>query len=162
MFVFPTLILNCKDGAFVDTFIFQLAITQTNKIYTWGVSPQVLRLQSQAAKKLKIKAAEYQAAAEKKADKLEENQPDSNEQLSYSETRNRGSEKTSGLKHVNKLSNGMKSGRSSKGINVGGLTEIQTHLTPAVVDTSCVRGQIVQVGLALFYFYTIAALRGII
>jgi hypothetical protein len=32
---------------------FQLAVSQTNKLYTWGISPQALRLSSQARKRAK-------------------------------------------------------------------------------------------------------------
>lgn len=132
--------------SFIETvfllYILQLAVTTTNKLYTWGASPQVLRLQAQAQKKARI--LQHQLAAEK-LNKNNESvdatcNDDDNAQENNSEVtanHNTQSTRNSNVK--------LPKSPSFRGINVGMIEEAQTHLQPSLVDTSLVIGQIVQV-----------------
>ncbi|XP_034951162.1 uncharacterized protein ca [Chelonus insularis] len=129
-----------------------LAVSSSNKLYTWGSSPQVLRLQTLTQKKNKL--AEFQAAAEKHAESLEElesevenakdildsDDVDCNDKLSSIEKL--------AIKTVNerKLTcPNVPISVSLRDINLGFLEEAQTHLRPICIDTSLVQGRIVQI-----------------
>lgn len=134
-----------------------LAVSWTNKLYIWGSSPQVLRLQTQAQKKSKLQ--EFQAAVEKYAEILEEF--DTANIVNYRPTSVDGNypdEFTNvNLSLIDKLAihtiNERKSnyfpyvGKSInlRDINLGLLEETQSHLKPVLVDTSLVNGRIVQI-----------------
>ena len=109
------------------------------------MSPQVLRLQSQAYKKSKV--IEYWAAVEKKLEEFVDvtQQNDKNEIKAKDALFEKNAELINNKIASNKGSNGLKNGKSSKGINIGTLKEIQSHLTPSLIDTNLVHGQIVQV-----------------
>ncbi|XP_057334647.1 uncharacterized protein LOC130673595 [Microplitis mediator] len=118
-----------------------LAVSATNKLYTWGSSPQVLRLQTQAQKKTKM--MEFQAAAEKYAESLEDFEAiddQSNDKLSSIE---KLAIKTVNERKLN-CPNVPKT-ISLRDINLGLLEEAQTHLKPVLVDTSLVNGRIIQI-----------------
>lgn len=139
--------------------ILQLAVTVTNKLYIWGASPQVLRLQAQAQKKARI--LQQQVALEKTTrdseaivDKYNENAPDNNSvkqseqqnaQINDTEDTNHSTNNTA-AQSKNSCNQKLPKSRSFRGINVGMVEESQTHLQPCLVDTSLVCGQIVQVG----------------
>lgn len=137
----------------------QLAVSHTNKLYTWGASPQVLRLQTQARKKSKI--LEYQAAAEKLAEAEFESLNSSNPDENVSNDENGAaitSDETSNLENSQTINSAIPSkiqkrladnkllkSASMKDVNIGSLEEVQTHLRPTLVSTSLVNGRIVQV-----------------
>lgn len=106
-----------------------------------------MRLQSQAYKKTKV--AEYWAAVERKlleefVDVSRQNDKIDSKVEELPIQQPECSNKIPNGK-ATKMSSGSKSSKSSKGINIGTLKEIQVHLTPTLVDNSLVRGQIVQV-----------------
>ncbi|XP_046477721.1 uncharacterized protein ca [Neodiprion pinetum] len=142
----------------ITTGYFQnLAVTATNKLYTWGASPQVLRLQAQAQKKARI--LQQRVASDKVTqyietlDKYNEIAQDSdsiaqseqnNAQINETENSNEDSTNTT---EQSKQTASIKLPTSPRlrGINVGAVEEAQTHLQPSLVDTSSVCGQIVQI-----------------
>ncbi|KAH0535397.1 uncharacterized protein LOC123267719 [Cotesia glomerata] len=137
-------VINLLPEPMVDIasgYFHNLAVSATNKLYTWGSSPQVLRLQTQAQKKTKM--MEFQAAAEKYAESLED----------FEAIDDEASDKLSSIeklaiKTVNErklLCPNVPKTISLRDINLGLLEEAQTHLKPVVVDTSLVNGRIVQI-----------------
>lgn len=128
----------------------QLVVSNTNKLYTWGASPQALRLQAQAQKRNRI--LEQQDASEKRNKTLEglEKMPNSlnlhEEMKEFLEndmqTKSTQAETiTFDLEIQKKLSENA----NLKNLNLGFIEEDQTHLKPFIVDTSLVKGQITQV-----------------
>ncbi|KAK0092550.1 hypothetical protein PV326_001178 [Microctonus aethiopoides] len=131
-----------------------LAVSISNKVYMWGSSPQVLRLQTQAQKKSKL--LELQAMIEKDVDNSNKRNSQSTEAKSnfdsdYNEDlldKNVSTLKKIVIQNVNqKKSNCSKESKyhKSREINLGVLEETQTHLKPTLVDTSLVNGPIVQI-----------------
>ncbi|XP_011633715.1 uncharacterized protein LOC105424907 [Pogonomyrmex barbatus] len=129
-----------------------LAVSNTNKLYIWGASPQVLRLQAQAQKKTRI--LEQQDANEKKNKVLEDLEKVSSDVTNLSEK----------IKEDCLMDNVIKSNQIEtitsdvdmqkkfetentdlKNLNFDLLEENQAHLKPSVVDTSLVKGQINQI-----------------
>ncbi|XP_024936810.1 uncharacterized protein LOC107263725 isoform X2 [Cephus cinctus] len=132
-----------------------LAVSHTNKLYTWGASPQVLRLQAQAQKKSRIL---QQAALEKKFENLESERydgrdnVDSKAELDQNDAQNSDTVQTkdgttSTILMQGNLANGTRFPKSPsfRSMNIGLLEEAQTHMKPSLVDTSLVNGQIVQI-----------------
>ncbi|XP_011299545.1 uncharacterized protein ca [Fopius arisanus] len=127
------------------SYFHNLALTTTNKLYTWGASPQVLRLQTQAQKKSKL--LEFQAAAKKYAESL----------VDFDPSIESGDEEPTDISSIEKLAmktvnerrqncpNVAKIVVSLRDINLGLLEETQTHLKPSLVDTQLVNGRIVQI-----------------
>ncbi|EZA47730.1 X-linked retinitis pigmentosa GTPase regulator-like protein [Ooceraea biroi] len=105
-----------------------LAVSNTNKLYIWGASPQVLRLQAQAQKKIRI--LEQQDANEKTflEDGIEAKTGQTEMIISNAEMQKKPSENA-----------------DLASLNVDLIEENQTHLKPSVVDTSLVKGQITQI-----------------
>lgn len=60
---------------------FQLALATSNRLYTWGSSPQVLRLQAQAQKKARVQYHQQQQSLSKETGRTVE-ETDDNSQLS--------------------------------------------------------------------------------
>ncbi|XP_076756092.1 RCC1 and BTB domain containing protein claret isoform X2 [Xylocopa sonorina] len=127
-----------------------LAVSYTNKLYIWGASPQVLRLQAQTQKKTRI--LEQRDGIVKQFENIDEfekvtdpvNANDTNEEIGDGNAQNKNAQtRASGT--------GMDSRKKQldnvcfKNVNVGSLEEAQTHLKPAIVDTSLVRGDIIQI-----------------
>lgn len=131
----------------------QLAVSNTNKLYIWGASPQVLRLQAQAQKKTRI--LEQQDANEKRNKTLGELEKISSDATNLNgkikeefsnkkdgvETKSSHTE-TSDIETQKKLET---KNAHLKDFNFDLIEESQTHLKPCVVDTSLVKGQINQV-----------------
>lgn len=129
----------------------QLVVSNTNRLYTWGASPQALRLQAQAQKKSRI--LEQQDASEKRNKTVEdlEKTPNSNLNLDNEmkefledsiQTKSAQIETiTSEMEIQKKLSENA----NLRNLNVGFIEEDQTHLKPSAVDTRLVKGQITQV-----------------
>ncbi|XP_015122188.1 uncharacterized protein LOC107044705 [Diachasma alloeum] len=128
------------------SYFHNLALTTSNKLHTWGASPQVLRLQTQAQKKSKL--LEFQAAAKKYAESL----------VDFDPSVESGDEEPSGdISSIEKLAmktvnerrqncpNVAKIVVSLRDINLGLLEETQVHLKPSPVDTQLVNGRIVQI-----------------
>ncbi|KAK0180736.1 hypothetical protein PV327_003090 [Microctonus hyperodae] len=132
-----------------------LAVSISNRVYMWGSSPQVLRLQTQAQKKSKL--LELQGIVEKDIDNSNKNNSQSIEVRSnfdndYNEDlldKNVSTLKKMVVQTINQkksnCSKELKYHKSSRDINLGDLEETQTHLKPSLVDTSLVNGQIVQI-----------------
>ncbi|KAF7988653.1 hypothetical protein HCN44_001226 [Aphidius gifuensis] len=132
------------------SYFHNLAITMTNKLYTWGSSPQILRLQSQAQKKIKL--LEYQAAVDKY-----NNNDDDDDELTSCCSSSSSNNNNDDLSDIEKLAiktiNERKLNSSNnniqkiglKDVNLGLLEENQTHLIPILVDTNLVNGKIVQI-----------------
>ncbi|KAK2577382.1 hypothetical protein KPH14_003497 [Odynerus spinipes] len=125
-----------------------LALSTTNKLYIWGASPQVLKLQAQAQKKTRI--LEQQEANEKQSNNIEKNVQKGENDIAINgnvkEVVKESSSQSLPIKIV--TSNVRKKqleSRSTKNINVGLLEESQAHLKPTVVDTSLVKGRIIQI-----------------
>ncbi|EFN83345.1 X-linked retinitis pigmentosa GTPase regulator-like protein [Harpegnathos saltator] len=127
-----------------------LVVSNTNKLYTWGASPQALRLQAQAQKKSRI--LEQQDASEKRNRTSEDLEKMPNSSLNLDEemkeflenniqTKSAQTETTSNIEIQKKLSENS----NLKNLNTGFIEEDQTHLKPSVVDTSLVKGQITQI-----------------
>ncbi|XP_012270806.1 uncharacterized protein LOC105694570 [Orussus abietinus] len=139
-----------KISLIATGYFHNLAISETNKLYTWGASPQVLRLQAHAQKKSK----KHQATSEKK-DQSPENINQFKEEPSdeiilkdVHETEfSAGSNNDTQMTSEPRKSDGVKSSKSPtlRGLSVGLLEKDQSHLKPALVDTSLVNGKIVQI-----------------
>lgn len=105
-----------------------MAVSNSNKLYVWGASPQVLRLQAQAQKKTRI---------------LEQQDTmDNDKHHVFKDLKDQALEKSL---HESTRKKRLEERMHMKDINVGLLEEPQTHLTPSLVDTSLVQGQIIQV-----------------
>ncbi|XP_071855799.1 RCC1 and BTB domain containing protein claret [Bombus fervidus] len=124
-----------------------LAVSYTNKLYIWGASPQVLRLQAQTQKRTRIleqrdmKQFENIDEFEKVTDSA--NMNDTNEEVLENNAQNRNVQsKACGISTESrkKLDN-----TCLKNVNVGSLEEAQTHLKPTIVDTSLVKGDIIRI-----------------
>ncbi|KOX68598.1 X-linked retinitis pigmentosa GTPase regulator like protein [Melipona quadrifasciata] len=124
-----------------------LAVSYTNKLYIWGASPQVLRLQAQSQKRTRI----LEQRDLKQFDNIDEfekitdstNMNDINEEVLESNAQNKNAQaRTCGISTESrkKLDN-----ICLKNVNVGSLEEAQTHLKPTIIDTSLVKGDIIQI-----------------
>jgi len=131
----------------------QLAVSNVNKLYIWGASPQVLRLQAQAQKKTRI--LEQQDANEKKSktlresEKIPSNTTNLNEkikedffeddvQINFAQTKTITSE-------IETQKPPETENADLKDLSFNLIEESQAHLKPCVVDTSLIKGQINQV-----------------
>ncbi|XP_050454237.1 uncharacterized protein LOC126852967 isoform X1 [Cataglyphis hispanica] len=125
-----------------------LALSDTNKLYIWGASPQVLRLQAQAQKKTRI----LEQQEEKKNRSLEESERvpsgaiNLNEEMKELLEDNVQSMKTETIASVETRK------KPSENVDLKNITmknssidESQAHLKPSVVDTSLIKGQITQI-----------------
>ncbi|XP_011864617.1 PREDICTED: uncharacterized protein LOC105560272 isoform X2 [Vollenhovia emeryi] len=122
------------DGiALISTGYFHnLAVTNANKLYTWGASPQVLRLQAQAQKKTRI--LEQRDANEKRS-KIPSGATNLNEEFLVD-----------GVQTETITCDAERSETEDKAdLNIGSIQENQAHLKPCIVDTSLVKGQINQI-----------------
>ena len=100
-------------------------MTETNRLYTWGSSPQNLRIQAQSRKR----------------SKLQQNQ--------NSTAPNTDSTKSGASENVQNVDNNEsleEPGSCNKNLS-------ETHLSPSLVDTSNVDGEIVQVKITFFFFF---------
>lgn len=140
-------LLNEPIADIATSYFHNLAVTTTNKLYTWGSSPQVLRLQSQAQKKLKL--LEFQAAAERYAESIEDIESSGSETICEAKNYEGITEiEQLAIKTVNERkanSSNIHKSIGLKDVNLGLLEETQTHLKPVLVDTSLVNGRIVQI-----------------
>lgn len=129
----------------------QLVVSNTSKLYTWGASPQALRLQAQAQKKSRI--LEQQDASEKKKKTLGDLEKIPNSSLNLDEEMKEflednvqtKSEQTETITSDIEIQKKLSENANLRNLNIGFLEEDQTHLKPSVVDTSLVKGQITQV-----------------
>lgn len=116
-------------------------------MYIWGASPQVLRLQAQSQKRTRI----LEQRDLKQFDNIDEfekitdstNMNDINEEVLESNAQNKNAQaraygiSTESRKKLDNI--------CLKNVNVGSLEEAQTHLKPTIIDTSLVKGDIIQV-----------------
>ncbi|XP_003698590.1 uncharacterized protein LOC100869963 [Apis florea] len=124
-----------------------LAVSCTNKLYIWGASPQVLRLQAQTQKRTRIleqrdiKQLENIDEFEKVADST--NMNDTNEEVLENDAQNKNAQAKSGINTESRRK--QLDNVCLRNVNVGSLEETQTHLKPTIVDTSLVKGNIIQI-----------------
>jgi len=130
----------------------QLAVSNTNKLYIWGASPQVLRLQAQAQKKTRI--LEQQDANEKRnkalgeLEKIPSDATNLNGKIKEVLNKKDGVQTKSSHTETSDIETQKKFETKNvhlKDFNFDLIEESQTHLKPCVVDTSLVKGQINQV-----------------
>jgi len=130
----------------------QLAVSNTNKLYIWGASPQVLRLQAQAQKKIRI--LEQQDANEKRnkalgeLEKIPSDATNLNGKIKEVLNKKDGVQTKSSHTETSDIETQKKLETKNvhlKDFNFDLIEESQTHLKPCVVDTSLVKGQINQV-----------------
>jgi len=131
----------------------QLAVSNGNKLYIWGASPQVLRLQAQAQKKTRI--LEQQDANEKKSKALRESEKipsnitnlnekmkedffEDDVQIKFAQTKTITSE-------IETQKRPETENADLKNLSFDLIEESQAHLKPCIVDTSLIKGQINQV-----------------
>lgn len=121
----------------------QLAVSNTNKLYVWGASPQVLRLQAQAQKKTRI----LEQQDERKNKSLEESERVSSGVINLNEEMKELLEDN--VQTVETIASSVETRKrpseSADLRNIGLVDESQAHLKPSVVDTSLIKGQISQV-----------------
>ncbi|XP_076387306.1 RCC1 and BTB domain containing protein claret isoform X2 [Megachile rotundata] len=128
-----------------------LAVSYTNKLYVWGASPQVLRLQAQTQKRARIleqrdniiKQFENIDEFEKVPDQACTN--DTSEEVSESNAQNKNAQVKQTESSYSDSRKKQLDNVCLKNVNVGSIEEAQTHLKPTVVDTSLVRGDIIQI-----------------
>lgn len=136
----------------------QLAVSNTNKLYIWGASPQVLRLQAQAQKKTRI--LEQQDVNEKKSktkalaesEKIPSGGTNLNGEIKE-EFLQVGVQQTNVSAQMETIASDIETQKKRRGtedtdsrdLNFDLIEENQAHLKPCVVDTSLVKGQINQV-----------------
>lgn len=124
-----------------------LAVSCTNKLYIWGASPQVLRLQAQTQKRTRIleqrdiKQLENIDEFEKIADST--NMNDTNEEVLENDAQTKNAQAKSGINTESRRK--QLDNVCLRNVNVGSLEEAQTHLKPTIVDTSLVKGNIIQI-----------------
>lgn len=140
-----------------------MALSTTNKLYVWGASPKVLKLQAQALKKTRI--LEQQEANEKQANNSEKNiEKEGNDTVINKNTQETAKESNKQILSTKIITSGLQSRKkqfdstSTRNINVGLLEESQAHLKPSLVDTSLVKGRIIQVCKSLIYKYIVIML----
>lgn len=128
----------------------QLAVSNANQLYIWGASPQVLRLQAQAQKKIRV--LEQRDANEKRNKTLGESEESSATNLN--EEMNKEEFLVNGIQIESAQTEAIISETQKKtetenanlrDLNFDLIEESQAHLKPCVVDTSLVKGQINQV-----------------
>lgn len=136
--------------------LFQLAVSYTNKLYIWGASPQVLRLQAQTQKRNRI--IEQRDSIAKQFENIDEFEKGADNAIT-NETNKENLESNAQNKNAQaKVAGGSADSQMRrqldnaclKNVNVGSLEEAQTHLKPGVVDTSLVKGDIIQVSRIAF------------
>ncbi|XP_046742534.1 uncharacterized protein LOC124409162 [Diprion similis] len=154
-------ILPEKTSLITTGYFHNLAVTTTNKLYTWGASPQDMRLKAQAQKKTRIQARilQQRVASDKVTqcietlDKYNEIAQDgdsiaqseqTNAQINETENSNDDSSNTT-VQSEQTASIKLPPSPQLQGINVEVIGKAQTHLQPSLVDTSSVCGQIVQI-----------------
>ncbi|XP_014467574.1 PREDICTED: uncharacterized protein LOC106740753 isoform X2 [Dinoponera quadriceps] len=128
-----------------------LVVSNTNKLYTWGASPQALRLQAQAQKKSRI--LEQQDAGEKRNKASDHSEKMPNSSLNLDEEVKEFLEddvqtkpaQTEAITSDAEIRRKLSENANLRNLNIGFIEEDQTHLTPSVVDTSLVKGQIAQI-----------------
>ncbi|XP_029179044.1 uncharacterized protein LOC114946614 isoform X2 [Nylanderia fulva] len=138
----PTKVLLPDRITLISTGYFHnLAVSNTNKLYVWGASPQVLRLQAQAQKKIRI--LEQQDERKNKSLESSERVPSGvmNEEMKELLEDNVQNAETI-------ASNVETRKRSSESIDLRNndlIDESQAHMKPSEVDTSLIKGQITQI-----------------
>ncbi|XP_072761626.1 uncharacterized protein Ca isoform X2 [Anoplolepis gracilipes] len=124
-----------------------LALSDTNKLYVWGASPQVLRLQAQAQKKIRI--LEQQDERKNKTLEESERMPGSvinlNEEMKELLEDNVQSVETEAI--ASSVETRKKSSENADLRNISSMDESQAHLKPSIVDTSLIKGQITQISV---------------
>lgn len=131
----------------------QLAVTNANKLYIWGASPQILRLQAQAQKKTRI--LEQRDANEKKNKVLGESEKISSgtanlngkikEEFLVDSIQTESAQTEVITSNIETQKKPETENADLRDLNFGLIEESQAHLKPCVVDTSLVKGQINQV-----------------
>ncbi|XP_034188520.2 RCC1 and BTB domain containing protein claret [Osmia lignaria lignaria] len=144
-------LLSEKIFLIATGYFHNLAVSYTNKLYVWGASPQVLRLQAQTQKRARIleqrdniiKQFENIDEFEKVPDQASMN--DTNEEVFEGNAQNKDAQVKSTETSHSETRKKQLDNVCLKSVNVGSIEEVQTHLKPTIVDTSLVRGDIIQI-----------------
>lgn len=152
----PTKVSLPEEITLISTGYFHnLAVSNANRLYIWGASPQVLRLQAQAQKKTRI--LEQQDANEKKSkavDKGEKGAPSGaanlneetkEESLKHDGVQSESAQTETITSDIETQTRPETENAHFKNLNFDLIEENQAHLKPCVVDTSLVKGQINQI-----------------
>ncbi|XP_076673695.1 RCC1 and BTB domain containing protein claret [Andrena cerasifolii] len=139
-----------KISLIATGYFHNLAVSHANRLYVWGASPQVLRLQAQTLKRSRIleqrdvivRQFEHIDEFEKAGEQANTNEAgeqalEVNAQNRHAQIKPTGSTTDSRRKQLDNS--------CLKNADVVSLEENQTHLKPTVVDTSSVAGDIIQV-----------------
>lgn len=139
-----------NNGNLIHSYLvcLQLALSDTNKLYVWGASPQVLRLQAQAQKKTRI----LEQQEEKKNRSLEESERVPSGVINLNEEMKELLEDNVQSMETETIASVETRKKPSENADLKNITmknssidESQAHLKPSVVDTSLIKGQITQV-----------------
>ncbi|XP_076160766.1 RCC1 and BTB domain containing protein claret isoform X2 [Ptiloglossa arizonensis] len=141
-------LLSEKISLIATGYFHNLAVSHTNKLYVWGASPQVLRWQAQTQKRHRI--LEQRDAIVKQFENIDEFEKvtdhastnDTCEEATETNIQNKNAQ----LKSL--VSADMRRKQLDmclKNVDIGSLEENQTHLKPSIVDTSLVKGNIIQI-----------------
>ncbi|EFN66274.1 X-linked retinitis pigmentosa GTPase regulator-like protein [Camponotus floridanus] len=136
--------ISLPDGIIlINTGYFHnLALSDTNKLYVWGASPQVLRLQAQAQKRTRI----LEQQDERKNKTLEESEKMPSGVINLNEDLLEDSVQTVETERITSSVETRKKPSGSANLrNIELIDESQAHLKPSIVDTSLIRGQITQI-----------------
>ncbi|XP_076627928.1 RCC1 and BTB domain containing protein claret isoform X2 [Colletes latitarsis] len=137
-----------KISLIATGYFHNLAVSHTNKLYTWGASPQVLRWQAQAQKRNRI--WEQRAAIAKQFETIDEfekvtDQASTNEMGEEALENNAQNTNAQPKSVANEDTRRKQLHMCLKNVDIIPLEENQTHLKPSLVDTSLVEGNIVQI-----------------
>ncbi|XP_036149418.1 uncharacterized protein LOC105829672 isoform X2 [Monomorium pharaonis] len=128
-----------------------LAVSNANKLYIWGASPQVLRLQAQAQKKTRIleqQDAEKKSKALGKSDKISSGVRNLNAEIKEEFLKHDDAQSKSAQTITSNMETETRPETKNahfKDFNFDLTEESQGHLKPCIVDTSLVKGQISQI-----------------
>lgn len=136
-----------NNGNLIHSYLvcLQLALSDTNELYVWGASPQVLRLQAQAQKKTRI----LEQQEERKNRSLEESERMPSGVISLNEEMKELLEDNVQTMETETIASNVetrkKPSENADLRNISSIDESQAHLKPSVIDTSLIKGQIIQV-----------------
>ncbi|XP_011686419.1 PREDICTED: uncharacterized protein LOC105449118 [Wasmannia auropunctata] len=149
--------VSLPDGIMLIStgYFHNLAVSNTNKLFIWGASPQVLRLQAQAQKKTRI--LEQQENASEKNSKVlggsekrgSSSATNLNREIKKEFLENSVQTKSTQMQMITSDTETQKKSETEntdlRDLNFDLIEENQAHLRPCVVDTSLIKGQINQV-----------------
>ncbi|XP_015431451.1 PREDICTED: uncharacterized protein LOC107187791 [Dufourea novaeangliae] len=135
-----------KISLIASGYFHNLAVSHTNRLYTWGASPQVLRLQAQTQKRTRI--LEQRDAIVRQFENIDEFEKvtdhgnDTGEDVSESSVQCKTAQQKTGSSAGSRRK---QIDMCLKNVDIGSLEENQAHLKPSIVDTSLVTADILQI-----------------